>query len=134
MTAHGLSQSRPRDRLRLLRHCHELEYVVVQVFEINPAATVPIVELAVIEAPGGAAISEADLLDALEDGVELGIANMKGVVVTLEGGVVVEQERQAVVYPNRREMAAFLIERQAEDVSEKPGSGYFVTRWHDGVV
>jgi len=108
--------------------------VAVQILEINPAATVPIIELAVIEAPGGAAISEADLLDALEDGIELGIANVKGVVVTLERGVVIEQERQAVVHPNWREMAAFLIERQAEDVSEEPGSGYFVTRRHDGVV
>jgi hypothetical protein len=122
------------DWLRLLRHGHELEYVAVQIFEINPAATVPIIELAVIEAPGGAAISEADLLDPLEDGIELGIANVKGVVVPLERGVVIEQERQAVVHPNWREMAAFLIERQAEDVSEEPGGGYFVTRRHDGVV
>src|SRR5262245_29764259 len=123
-----------RDSLRLLRHGHEFEYVAVRVFEINPSTTVPIIELAVIEAPGGAAISEADLLYALEDGVELGIANVKGVVLTPERGVVVEQKRQTVVHPNRCEMAAFLIERQAEDVSEEPGGGYFVTRRHDGVV
>src|SRR5262249_43562140 len=121
-------------RHNLLRHCHELEHVAVQIFEIYPATTVPIIKLAVIEAPGRPAISKAGLLYALEDGVELDIANVKGVVVTLERGVVVEQECQAVVHPNRREMAAFLIERQAEDVSEEPGSGYFITRRHDGVV
>ena len=119
---------------RLLRHGHEFEYMAVQVFEIDAAATVPVIELAVIEAPGGAAVCEPRLLDALEDGVELGIVNVEGVVVTAERGIVVEQERQAVVHPNRREMAAVCIERQAEDVSEEAGGGYFVTRRHDGVV
>jgi hypothetical protein len=66
--------------------------------------------------------------------VELGIADLEGVVVTVERGIVVEQERQAVVHPNRREMAASRIERQAEDVGEEPGGGYLVTRRHDGVV
>jgi hypothetical protein len=60
--------------------------------------------------------------------------NVEGVVVTAERGIVVKQERQAVVHPNRREMAAWRIERQAEDVGEEPGGGYFVTRRHDGVV
>jgi DNA polymerase-4 len=44
--------------------------------------------------------------------------------VTVERGIVVEQERQAVVHPNRREMAASRIERQADDVGEEPGGGY----------
>ena len=55
---------------------------------------------------------------------ELGIADLEGVVVTVERGIVVEQERQAVVHPNRREMAASRIERQADDVGEEPGGGY----------
>src|SRR5262245_62857431 len=101
------------DGLHLLRHGHELEDVAVRVFEIDAAATIPVIELAVIEAPGGAAVSESGLLDALEDGVELGVVNVEGVVVTTERIVVVEQERQAVVHPNRREMAASRIERQA---------------------
>jgi hypothetical protein len=37
-------------------------------------------------------------------------------------------------YRPGREMVASLIERQAEGVSEEPGSGHFVTRRHDGVV
>jgi hypothetical protein len=44
------------------------------------------------------------------------------------------QERPVVIRPNQREMAACRIERQAEDVGEEPGSGYFVTRGHDSVV
>jgi hypothetical protein len=46
----------------------------------------------------------------------------------------VEQERQAVVHPNGREMAASPIKRQTEDVGEEPSGGYLVTRRHDGVV
>ena len=46
----------------------------------------------------------------------------------------VPETLEAVVHPNRREMAAWRIERQAEDVGEEPGGGYFVTRRHDGVV
>ena len=45
-------------------------------------------------------------------------------MVAVERGIVVEQERQAVVHPNRREMAASRIERQADDVGEEPGGGY----------
>ena len=58
--------------------------MAVRVFEIDAAAAVPVIELTVIEAPGGAAICEPRLLDALEDGVELGIADVEGVVVTAE--------------------------------------------------
>jgi hypothetical protein len=101
--------------------------VAVRVFEIDTAATVPVIELTVIEASRSAAVCEPSLLDAFEDGVELGIADMEGVVVTAERGVIIEQERQAVIHPNRREMAVARIERQAKDVGEEPGCGHFVT-------
>src|SRR4029453_9634283 len=122
------------DGLHLLRHGHELEYVAVRVLEIDAAATIPVIELAGIGAPGGAAVCESPLLDALEDGVELGVVNVEGVVVTAERNVIVEQERQAVVHPTRRERAAFSVNRPAQDVTEEPGGSYFVTRRHDGVV
>jgi hypothetical protein len=46
---------------------------------------------------------------------------------------VVKQERQAVVYPSR-EMVAWSIEWQAEDVGEEPGGAHLVGRRHDGAV
>src|SRR5512142_599518 len=41
------SASRRRDPL--LRHCHELEYVAVRVFEIDATAAVPVIEFAVVD-------------------------------------------------------------------------------------
>ena len=37
---------------------------------------------------------KAGLFDALEDSVELGVAHVEGIVVTVKRGVLVEQERQ----------------------------------------
>jgi hypothetical protein len=39
-----------------LRHSHQLKYVTVRVLEINASATIPIIELAVTETPGSAAV------------------------------------------------------------------------------
>jgi hypothetical protein len=45
--------------------------VAIRALEIDAAAAVPVVELAVIKAPRRAAIGEARPLDAAENGVEL---------------------------------------------------------------
>ena len=77
---HGaLHRRRPFPRRRFgsrktrssLRHGHQLEHVAVRIAEIDAAAAVPIVELAVVEAPRRAAESDLRSLDAAEDGVEL---------------------------------------------------------------
>src|ERR1700730_17771943 len=39
-----------------LGHCHQLKHVAVWIFEVNASAAIPIIELAVIEAPGSAAV------------------------------------------------------------------------------
>jgi hypothetical protein len=39
-----------------LGHSHQLKHVTVRILEINATAAVPIIELAVIEAPGSAAV------------------------------------------------------------------------------
>src|ERR1700720_3879032 len=90
----------------LLRHGHQLEHVAVGIEEIDAAAAVPVVELAVVEAPRRAAEGDFCLFDAAEDGVEFGLADMKRVMMTLELGVVIEQQRQRLVDPHRREIAA----------------------------
>src|SRR5947207_14650987 len=88
-----------------LRHGHQFEHVSVRVLEIDAAAAAPIVEFAVVEAPGRAAVANAGLLDAAEDGLELGGGDVEGEVVTLKRCIVVEQERQRLVHPHRREVA-----------------------------
>src|SRR2546429_3226504 len=100
-------------RLRSLRHSHQFEHVSVRVLEIDAAAAAPIVELAVVEAPGRAAVAEARLLDAAEDSVELGVGNVEREVVTLERRIVIEQKRQRLVHPHRREVAPGRAEPQA---------------------
>jgi len=66
--------------------------VSVGVLKIDPAAAVPIVELAVFKAPGRAAEGDFRLLDAGEDSVELAVADMESVVMALELRVFVEQD------------------------------------------
>jgi hypothetical protein len=39
-----------------LGHSHQLKHVAVRILEINASAAIPIVELAIIEAPGSAAV------------------------------------------------------------------------------
>jgi len=39
-----------------LRHSHQFKYMTVRVLEINASAAIPVIELAIVEAPGSAAI------------------------------------------------------------------------------
>src|ERR1700730_5175108 len=49
------SPSSARNKMSL-GHSHQLKHVSVWIFEVNASAAVPIIELAVIEAPGSAAV------------------------------------------------------------------------------
>jgi hypothetical protein len=71
--------------------------MAVRIAKIDAASTVPVVELTVVEAPRCAAIDELSLPNAAEDGIELGIADVEGVVVALELLVVIEEECKRVV-------------------------------------
>jgi hypothetical protein len=53
------------------------------------------------------------LANAAQDGIELSIADVEGVVVALELLVVIEKERERVVETYRREMAVFRIGMEA---------------------
>ncbi|MBU6461347.1 MAG: hypothetical protein KGI99_04565 [Bradyrhizobium sp.] len=71
--------------------------MAIRVAKIDAAATVPVIELAVLEAPRCAALCELRLANAAEDGIELGVTDVEGVVVALELVLVVEKERERVV-------------------------------------
>src|SRR5215471_16338942 len=88
-----------------LRHGHELEHVTIRVLEIDAAAAAPVVELAIGDAPGCAAIGETGALYASQNRVKLRIADVKGIVVALDRIHVVEQQRQVVVDADRRKVA-----------------------------
>src|SRR5262252_1802841 len=93
--------------------------MAVRVAKVDAAACVPVVELTVVEAPRCAAIGERRFANAAEDGIELGIADVEGVVVALELLVVVKKERERVVDTYRREMAAFQIGIEAKNARKK---------------
>ena len=93
--------------------------MAVRIAKIDAASAVPIIELTVVEAPRCAAVRELRLANAAQDGIELGIADVEGVVVALEPLVVVEKEHERVVDPYRREMAAFRIGMEAKNARKK---------------
>jgi hypothetical protein len=102
-----------------LRYGHEFEHMAVRVAKVDAAAAVPIIELTVIEAPRCAAVRQLRLANAAQDGIELGIADVEGVVVALELLVVIEKERERVVETYRREMAAFRFCMEAKNARKK---------------
>src|SRR5215471_7696462 len=107
----------------------------VRVAKIDTAAAVPVVELTVVEAPRCAAIDQLRLANAAQDGIELAIADVEGVVVALELlVVVVEKERERVVDRYRREMAAFRIGMETKNARKKLRCCPLVAGRDDGVV
>src|SRR5215468_12138848 len=108
--------------------------MAVRVAEIDAAAPVPVVQLTVVEAPRRAAVAELRVADAAEDSIELGIADVEGVVVALEPLVVVEKERERVVDTYRREMAVLRIGMEAENPRKKLRRRPLIAGRDDGVV
>src|SRR5215813_5112210 len=108
--------------------------MAIKVAKIDAAAAVPVIELTVVEAPRCAAIGELRLADAAEDGIELSIADVEGVVVALELLVVIEKERERVVDTYRREMAAFRIGVETKNVRKEFRRCPLVAGRDDGVI
>ncbi len=116
-----------------LRHGHQFEHVSVRIAEIDAAPAIPVVELAVFEAPWRAAVSDVLSFDAAQDGVEIAVADMESEMMALEFVGVVEQQRQRFADFDRREMvgAAAL---EPEYAGEKSGPGDLIARRNDGVI
>src|SRR5947199_8677995 len=88
----------------LLRDGHQLKYVAVRIAKIKTTTAAPIVEFAIIEAPGCAAKHNIGFLDAPQDSVELAVSDVKSQMMTVEILVIVEQQRQLLVQPYWCEM------------------------------
>src|SRR6266478_3954398 len=80
------------------------ENVPVRVLEIDATPAVPVIDLHVGARARAAAIGDAFVLDPGEDRVELGFADLEGVMVMLEIAALVEIEGQLLVDLDRREM------------------------------
>jgi len=101
-----------------LRHCHELKEMTIGDFEIDTFAAAPIIELGIVSTPRRAAVDEARLLNPMKNGVKFYVGNVERVVVTLEVGVVIEEEGQRVIDFDRREMLAMAFVGKAEELRE----------------
>src|SRR5215472_4929522 len=108
--------------------------MAVRVLEVHATAAIPVVELAVLQAPRCAAIGETRIAYPAKDGVEGGVVEVEGIVMTFEIRLLTEQQRERLIDAYRREMPRRPIEAQAEDAREKPRGSVLVTRRHDGVV
>src|SRR5438105_12554166 len=81
-----------------------LEQVTVRVAEVKSAAAIAMIDLHVLGRARPAAVGEALGADAIEDPVELGFADLEGIMVPLESVPIVEVDRQCLVDAHRREM------------------------------
>src|SRR5208283_4283825 len=102
--------------------------------KIDAASAVPIVELAVLGGPGRASKGELLPLHATEDRIELGVADMKGVMALVERRLVCEEQGERVVDAHRREMAVRLVGVQTGDLREPARRLGFVVSRNDGVI
>src|SRR5205085_5922491 len=73
-------------------------------------------------------------LDSTQDGIELFVADVKCVVMALEGLPIVEVEGQRRVDVDRREVPTDAVVSDAEDLREESGRGLLVSRWDDRVI
>src|SRR5262249_29675337 len=105
----------------------------VAIPEIKSAAASPVVQLAVVETPGRAAEADLGLLDAVKDRVEFAPADVKSEMVAFKFAVVVEQQRQGLVDPHRREITGSSA-LEPEVMREEFGRRSLVARRHDRVV
>jgi hypothetical protein len=73
----------------------------IQVLEVDASAAAPVVDSAVVEAPGSTTKGEPSLLDSTKDRVEFGVGHVKGVVVAVKAGVAALDKRDCTVVYSR---------------------------------
>src|SRR5262249_43748869 len=83
----------------------ELPAVAILVAEVEATAVVAVVDLHVVLRARAAAVLEACLFHAAEDGIEVLVRHQEGVVVALEVLAVVEVQREVLVDLHRGEVA-----------------------------
>ena len=108
--------------------------MVVRVPEVEAAALVTVVDLAVVVGLRAAAERHALVLDPLEDRVELLVGGQERVVVAVDLPPVVEVHRERVVELHRGEGPPRALVLQAEDARDELRRRLFVVGRDDRVV
>src|SRR5262249_402175 len=112
----------------------QFQHVAVGIFEVHATSAAPLVDLHVILRERSAPVWDARVLDAREDSVELGIADVKRVVVHVEVVPVVEVEGQSLIDPDRREVTHRTFVLEPEDMREEVCRRDLVARGYDRVI
>lgn len=96
--------------------------MAIRIAKVDATAAVAMVDLHVFQPVGPAAVAHRVRLDSSEDVIELGLANLEGVVLDGNGIVIVidKVERQPVVDPYRRERRLWTFVGEAENAGEEP--------------
>src|SRR5262245_31250278 len=105
----------------------------VGIFEVKTATAATFVDLAVGVAEGPTAIGNPFRLNPIENLIELGLADMKRIVVTVACRFVSESECQALIDLHFGEMTV-IRDGQSENLGEKIRCNSLVFRRHNGVV
>lgn len=108
--------------------------MAARIAEIDPTTAVPIIELPVLRISRMAAIGQSGLLQSLKNGVEFGIAHMKGIVMGLERIILVEIEREPVIHPHRSKMPGWTVILETEDIGKESRRLFLVPRRHDRMI
>jgi hypothetical protein len=108
--------------------------VAVWIAEIETAPATPVIDLHVVERARSAAIGETLGAHALEDRVELGLADLERVMVALELRIIVEIQGQRVVDSQRSEVRERTLVAQTKNAGEEPRRCLLVVRRHDRMV
>jgi hypothetical protein len=108
--------------------------VAVRILEIDAAAAIPIVELAIVQAPRRAAVGKPRLFDAVENGIEFGIVHVERIMMTFKSLVRVEEERERLVDAYRREMSFCFFEGEAKNLRKKSRRRFLIARRNNGVI
>ena len=118
----------------MLRSRQKFQNMAVWVTKVNPPAALSGVQLPILETPGFTSIRNSGLLHALQDCIELIIANVKSVVVVFKRFSVVEIKGQLLIDSDRSKVPRWAGILKTEDLREKTCGGLLVMRRHDSVI
>lgn len=99
--------------------------------EVDPPSAIPAIEHTIIEAPGSASVRKPSFLNALENGTEFGISDMKSIMMALEGELILEQKGEGLVDAHGRKMIGLRAEAEAKYLRKNARtlSGCGQARW-----
>src|SRR6185312_2161066 len=112
----------------------QFKQMAARVSEVNTSAAVPIIQLSVFRIPRMAAVGQSGYLHSLKNGFEHVITHLKGIVMRVERIILIEIERESVIYSYRSKVSGRTFILKPEDVGKKTRRLFLVVRGHNRMV